>query len=220
MCDLYSLTKGKAAIRELTRAAIDRAGDWTPMPGIFPDDSAPVVRYIDGARVLSLMRWGMPSTTFALKGRTNDPGVTNIRDTKSPHWRQWLPAEHRCLVPFTSFTEHEATGDRRRAPVWFAAGEERPMMVFAGLWTRWTSVRKSADVEVTVDAFGLLSSDANKTVGAVNPKTMPVILTDPDEMDLWLRAPWPQAAKLQRPFPEDGLQIVARGKRSDGAKRA
>jgi hypothetical protein len=33
---------------------------------------------------------GMPSPAFALKGRTADPGVTNVRDTSSPHWRRWL----------------------------------------------------------------------------------------------------------------------------------
>jgi hypothetical protein len=36
MCNLYSVTKGQAAIIELTRALRDRTGNLPPMPGVFP----------------------------------------------------------------------------------------------------------------------------------------------------------------------------------------
>ena len=41
---LYSLTKGQQAIRELSRAMSDRTGNIPPLPGIFPDYLAPIVR--------------------------------------------------------------------------------------------------------------------------------------------------------------------------------
>ena len=41
-------------------------------------------------RELAKARWGMPSPLFALQGKRTDPGVTNIRNVKSPHWRRWL----------------------------------------------------------------------------------------------------------------------------------
>ena len=44
MCNLYSLTKGQAAIRELARAMVDLTGNMPTFPGIFPDYSAPIVR--------------------------------------------------------------------------------------------------------------------------------------------------------------------------------
>ncbi|MBB3997612.1 putative SOS response-associated peptidase YedK [Aureimonas pseudogalii] len=214
------MTTGQPALLKFTGVRRDRAGPVPPMPARFPDDEAPVVRYVDGVRELVRMRWGMPSTTFALKGRAYDPGVANVRDTKSPHWRRWLPPEHRCLVPFTSFAHYDATEERRKRPVWFAADESRPLMVFAGLWTAWTSVRKIGEGEVSVDAFALMATDANRLVGTVHPKAMPVILTDSDEMDVWLRAPWREAAKLMRPWPEEGLAIVARGRRQDAGRSA
>jgi putative SOS response-associated peptidase YedK len=105
LCNLYSLSKGQAAIRELTGAMTDNTGNLPPLPGIFLDYAAPIVRNQPGGRELLMARWGMPSPAFALKGRISDSGITNIRNTASPHWRRWLGVEHRCVVPFTSFSE-------------------------------------------------------------------------------------------------------------------
>jgi hypothetical protein len=44
MCNLYSLTKGQAAIRDWFRASNDRTGNLPMFPGIFPDQLAPIVR--------------------------------------------------------------------------------------------------------------------------------------------------------------------------------
>ncbi len=92
----------------------DRTGNLAPLPAIFPDQSAPVVRQGDEGRELAMMRWGMPSPQFALKSRKTDPGVTNIRNLGSSHWRRWLGVEHRCLVPFTSFSEYRVEKDKSR----------------------------------------------------------------------------------------------------------
>jgi hypothetical protein len=47
------------------------------------------------------------------------------------HWKRWLEPDHRCLVPFTSFSEYD-TNDCRKVPVWFAADDSRPLLCFNG----------------------------------------------------------------------------------------
>lgn len=215
MCNLYSVTKGQAAIRELTEAMTDNTGNLPPLPGIFPDYAAPIVRNQPAGRELMMARWGMPSPAFALKGRNSDSGVTNIRNTASPHWRRWLGPEHRCVVPFTSFSEPEILPNGSRPPAWFALDETRPLACFAGIWTRWTSVRKVKEGETTNDLFGFLTAEPNLEVGAIHPKAMPVILRTREEIDLWMNAPIAAALRLQRSLPDGALRIVARGEKQD-----
>jgi putative SOS response-associated peptidase YedK len=217
MCNLYAVTKGQQAIRELARAMNDRTGNLPPLPGIFPDYSAPIVRNQSEGRELAMARWGMPSPVFALKGRNADPGVTNVRNVASPHWRRWLGVESRCLVPFTSFSENEVLPDGSRPPIWFALNDKRPLAFFAGIWTRWTSVRKVKEGETTNDVFAFLTTEPNALVGTYHPKAMPVILTNPEDIELWMSAPAPEALKLQRPLADDALIIVARGGKKDEA---
>lgn len=56
MCNLYSLTKGQAAILAFTLAMRDTTGNLPVMPGIFPDYLAPVVATLGGERTLAMMR--------------------------------------------------------------------------------------------------------------------------------------------------------------------
>lgn len=216
MCNLYSLTRGQAAILAMTRAMTDRTGNLPPLPGIYPDYRAPILRQGEDGRELAMARWGMPSPAVALKGRNSDPGVTNLRNAGSPHWRRWLGEASRCVVPFTSFAEPASLPDGRKENAWFALGEDRPLAFFAGVWTRWTSVRKVKEGETTNDLFAFLTTDANAEVGAIHPKAMPVILTSEDEIEQWLTAPAQEALRLQRPLPDGMLTIVKRGGKEDG----
>jgi putative SOS response-associated peptidase YedK len=237
MCNLYSVTKSQAAIIEFTRALRDVSGNVPIMPAVFPDFTAPIVRNgTDGVRELAKVRWGMPSSQFALmeackrravrleaKGThvdfkqllrmEPDSGTTNIRNVNSKHWKRWLGVENRCVVPFTSFSEFnkEAGGD-----IWFAFDEDRPLAFFAGLWVpQWTSVRKVKEGETTTDLYAFLTTDANAEVGAIHPKAMPVILRTQDEIERWMTAPVEDALKLQRPLPDGSLKIVAKGVKND-----
>ena len=127
MCNLYSMTKSQKAIRDLAKALRDGTGNLPPLRGIFPDYPAPIVRNAVDGRELAMARWGMPTPPQFLDGRKSDPGVTNVRNTNSSHWRRWLGPESRCLVPFTSFAEPDNGTYGGRAPVWFALDEDRPL---------------------------------------------------------------------------------------------
>jgi putative SOS response-associated peptidase YedK len=83
MCNLYSVTKGQAAIRELARAMRDTTGNMPPLPAVFPDMMAPVVATSrDGVRQLMMMRWGFPPPP-----KLGIRPVINVRNATSPYWR-------------------------------------------------------------------------------------------------------------------------------------
>jgi putative SOS response-associated peptidase YedK len=63
--------------------------------------------------------------------------------------------------------------------------------------------------------YSFLTSEPNGIVGPIHPKAMPVILTTTEEYEAWLSAPAGEALRLQRPLPDDMLEIVAVGSRSD-----
>jgi putative SOS response-associated peptidase YedK len=50
MCNLYSITTIQAAIIALFRVVNRYVGNLAPMPGVFPDYPAPVVRNTDAGR--------------------------------------------------------------------------------------------------------------------------------------------------------------------------
>ena len=207
MCNLYSNTRGQAAIRAAYRAMVDHTGNLPSLPSIFPDQMAPVIRTGPDGRELVMMRWGFPSPP-------NVPGnrpVTNIRNTQSGYWRAWMKPANRVLVPATSFCEY--LPGTPAVPHWFALDEDRPLFAFAGLWRPWTGTRGKIDGQH--DLYGFLTTEPNAVVTPIHPKAMPVILTTAEECEAWLTAPLPEALVLQRPLADGLLRIVATGSKSD-----
>ncbi len=210
MCNQYANKAGPQAIMKAATAERNAAGNLEP-GNIFPDNAAPIVRMEGDERILTTARWGMPSPAFALEGKRTDTGVTNVRNTSSAHWRRWLVPKCRCLVPFTSFSEPGRNAEGKYEPVWFGLKDADPdaPVFFAGIWVpQWTSVRKVKEGEVTTDLFAFLTTDPSGPVKSVRPKAMPVILTEPDELEMWMRAEWAFAKVLQRPLEDHALEVV------------
>jgi hypothetical protein len=169
MYNLYSITTNQEAISRLFRKVNRYVGNVAPMPGVFPDYPAPVIRNAGDEREMVLMRWGMPPPP-----KFGGPPVTNIRNTSSPHWRAWMKPENRCLVPFNSFAEYapEANPEtKKKDVVWFALKDDRPLTAFAGIWTefkgdRGTKVPAGPDWihEIKHDGYRLIVQREGKRV--------------------------------------------------------
>lgn len=56
MCNLYSITTNQAAIAALFRVVNRYVGNLAPMPGVFPDYPAPLIRNTENGTELTLMR--------------------------------------------------------------------------------------------------------------------------------------------------------------------
>lgn len=202
MCNLYSNTTTQEAMRRLFDGPNDRAGNVEPGK-VYPDQLAPIIRHGERGFELVRARWGLPSPPSVLKTE-RDPGVTNVRNLGSPHWRRWLGQENRCLVPVSSFAEPLGKG---RGNQWFAPADPDAQMFFAGIEVRrWASVRKVKDGETTDDLYAFLTCPPNAEVAAVHPKAMPVILTEPGEWEAWMGGS--SATELQRPLPSGSLSLI------------
>jgi putative SOS response-associated peptidase YedK len=104
------------------------------------------------------------------------------------------------VVPLTSFSEfNKAEG----GDIWFAFDESRPLAFFAGIWTRWKSIRKVKEGETENDLFAFLTTGPNAVVAPIHPKAMPVVLTTREEVERWLTAPPNDALALQRRRAKD-----------------
>jgi len=207
MCNLYNLKVDPRSYFDAL-AAVDDAAN---VLGIEKDYAAPgkpgyVVRYEDGRRVLSTMRWGFP--TRKPRKRPAREGElpflydwwTNARNLHNNLWKPWLlRTEHRCLVPFTRFAEPKAVSDRQGPgdTNWWFTVEDQPVPCFAGLW------KVDADHD---RVYAFCTTEPNPLVAPKHPKAMPVILLAEDQ-DRWLTAPVEEALTMLTAYPSQLMRV-------------
>jgi putative SOS response-associated peptidase YedK len=214
MCNRYASDIRKAG-KERDYYGFD---EWSetrinPMLGnavleVFPKSFAPIINRNDaGDLAWSKMRWGLPGPP-----QFGGAPVTNIRNIKSAHWRPLLAVQHRCLVPFTAFSEYEDSSPKGAKVIRWFAPPDRGVLYFAGIWREWSGDYGSKK-EPNVGAhrlFSFLTTDANDLVRPVHAKAMPVILRSDAERDEWLSAPPDQIDAIQsRVLPPNALEIVS-----------
>lgn len=174
---------------------------------VFPKSFAPVLRAsAPGGFEWAKMRWGLPGPP-----QFGGAPVTNIRNVKSPHWRPLLGEAHRCLVPFTAFSEYEDSSPKGKKVIRWFAPPDRGIAYFAGIWRTWTGdfgSKKDPNVgEHTL--FSFLTTEANELVRPIHAKAMPVVLRGASQAEEWLTAPADRIEEIQaRPLPVDALEIV------------
>lgn len=196
-----------AQLKQAVELYIDLTNGASFDEKIYPDYPAPILRNnLDGVE-LGLSRWGMPTPPMYVKGEA-DKGITNVRNISSRHWQRWLDVANRCLVPATSFSEYAQDPDPKtgkKALHWFSIDKSEPLFFFAGIWTELIGVRKPAEGKQNHSLFAFLTSEPNSVVTPIHPKAMPVILTEPKELDIWMTAPLEIAKELQRPLPSNSM---------------
>jgi putative SOS response-associated peptidase YedK len=79
-------------------------GNLPPMPDVFPDYPAPVVRNTDNGTEMITMRWGMPPPP-----RRRPAGHQHSQHFLTAR-RMWLKPENRCLIPANSFANTHRRG--------------------------------------------------------------------------------------------------------------
>lgn len=204
MCNLYNHTTAVDAMRHIFKDLDNQAGN-IETGDVYPDRLAPIVTYDGNTHVLRRARWGLPSPQQFHSKSGIDRGVTNVRNTGSPHWRRWLGPQNRCLVPLERFAEPRAGKGMGNA--WFKLTTDQAAF-FAGIWVpEWRSIRKLKDGETTDDLFAFLTCEPNRVVAPIHPKAMPVILTEPSDLQAWLSEPWSDVKILQRPLSDELLAL-------------
>jgi len=223
MCNRYRTDMANAALweafqdwRESDRERWDEHGRNMPPPfESFPNTRGRFVHLTpEGKLTISEGLWGMPSPAKALVTKTGkpmsyDPGVTNVRNTSSPHWRRWLGVEKRCLVPWTTFCEPDQVGGSRK-DVWFQMANGQEVAYFAGIRDTLSRQLRAKDPEPAAGEFyAFLTTKANKDVDPYHDKAMPVILTTREECEAWLTQPFSE--NMQRPLPDGSLKVIRIG---------
>lgn len=213
MCNTYNIRGNMQQLALFSNAAPPPDVDIN-YTSIHPDYVAPVIRRspVTSKLEITMMRWGFPPLP-------HDPRLrTNVRTLRM--WKKWLGVENRCLVPATSFAEwtpqpNPQTGNKE--PVWFALNSNRSPWMFAGIWCEWTGARgtKKAPIEGTHLLYAFLTTEPNGVVEPIHDKSMPVMLRTPEEWHDWLTLPIEEASKMQKPLPDEAIQIVAQGPRHD-----
>jgi putative SOS response-associated peptidase YedK len=181
---------------------------------VFPKSIGPVIHLDESSRLRwARMRWGLPGPP-----QFGGAPVTNIRNVRSAHWRPLLGEAHRCIVPFTAFSEYEDNSPKGAKIIRWFASPDRSMLAFAGIWRMWTGdygSKKEPNVGEH-KLFSFLTTEANDLVRPVHAKAMPVILTTEQERIEWLMVPPHRIEEVQtRVLPTEKLEIVPDGEAAE-----
>jgi len=180
-----------------------------PRWSVAPTQTIPGVRFADGSRTLTPMRWGFPMTWLARQGK--DPWsrpLINAKSEEAAKKRTWSRPlkERRCIVPATAFYEWVRKG-KERYPVVFRP-RNGELLHLGAVWQRF---QKDGE---DVDCVSILTTAASKRVSQVHHR-MPVLFTADSDIDAWLSPEQPLAdlTALMQPADDDALSLSAANRR-------
>lgn len=210
MCNLYSNTRSREAVRAWFGVSDNRAYAFEPMPAIFPKSVAPIVRLAeDGVREMVPATWGFP----LLRAGYAPKPVTNVRDDKVLTSRFWRPSfdARRCLVPASSYCEPDSNSPAGWHWFTLKGADDRPLFAFPGIWKRYSGPLKKDGPPVDVDVYAFMTTSPNALTATIMHDRMPVLLSEKDDFETWLSGTPEDAFALVRTCPADAMRIVQSG---------
>jgi putative SOS response-associated peptidase YedK len=180
--------------------------EWKrPRYNVRPTQDLPVVRVVDGALELTLLRWGLiPSWSKEPEPRfpTFNARAETLAD--KPTFRGPFK-NRRCLILIDGFYEWPKKPSRDRRPRYIRFRDRRPMAL-AGLWDRWTDPATG----ISVESCTIVTTEANELLAGVPHDRMPVILDD-DAQREWLdpaTSDRQRLSSLLAPRRADDMELV------------
>jgi putative SOS response-associated peptidase YedK len=169
---------------------------------VAPTQSVPIIRFRDGAREGSVVRWGL--IPFFAKGEPPKYSTINARietvETAASYRGPWRRGQ-RCIQLASGFYEWHLDAQGRKAP-YFIHLADQELFGFAGLWDRSVKADGSAVescVHITMPANELMR-DIHNTGN--NPHRMPAILRKEDQ-EVWLHGTPEEARAVLVQYPAD-----------------
>ena len=167
---------------------------------IAPTQAILAVRQSEQGRIGDLLEWGL------IPAWAKDPRIaSNLINARSetvaekPSFRTAL-RQRRCLIIADGFYEWQASGGKRKQPMFFHMRDGKPFAM-AGLWETWRDPSGSERRTCTI-----LTTSPNELLASVHDR-MPVILARDDYarwLDLGLRHA-EALSDLFAPFPAEAM---------------
>lgn len=171
-------------------------------PDVRPTNMAPIIREIDGRRLMGQARWGLiPSWAKDDKIAQHTFNARGESVAEKPSFRSAFK-RRRCLVPASAFFEWQAVPGEKKKRKWrFARADGKPLAL-AGLWENWLRPESGE----SVNSFTVITTTANGVLAPIHDR-MPVIL-GPDDWAAWLDPAANNPLLLEsmlQPCPDDWL---------------
>ena len=171
-----------------------------------PTNSAPIIRALDGQRMIRPARWGLIPPWA--KDETIAQHTFNARAetlAEKPSFRAAFK-RRRCIVPMTAFFEWRAVaGQKKKEKLRFASPEGKPLAV-AGLWERWQRLGAGE----TIETYTVITTAANGLMAPIHDR-MPALLAASD-WEAWLDPEMINPVFLRSllaPCPDEWLEAQA-----------
>jgi putative SOS response-associated peptidase YedK len=200
MCGRAKLPEDISEIKLDLKIDFDEVGDYRPRWNAAPTSELPVVVSRNGARTLTLMRWGLiPSWAKDVRiGYSTFNARAEGIDSRAAFRGAWQAAR-RCLVVADGYYEWR---NADKQPFAVALGNRGPMTL-AGLWDQWRAPDGG-----TVRSFAIITTAANDLLKPLHDR-MPAVLA-PDRWAGWLGETAADQAALKamlKPYPGTGMSF-------------